>query len=155
VHPPAVVLPQGASKQEEEEDPFALLAPLKPAEPRPPAPVVPASLPVPATPLLRLQEVWRAEVEGQRVVKAGLSGRVTWAPELAGTTSVPAVGFALQYKGSSEAVSDALSSARAHPGLVKPGWPALTPHVPEEEGLAGLTADVVLARQLLAPPVIM
>jgi hypothetical protein len=154
LHPLLHLVAQGATKQDEE-DPFALLAPLKPAEPKASAPVVPASLPVPSTPLLRLQEVWRAEVEGQRIVKAGLSGRVTWAPEVASATSVPAVGFALQYKGSAEAVQDALSSARAHPGLVKPGWPALTPHVPEEEGLAGLTADVVLARQLLAPPVIM
>lgn len=134
-----------------------------------------APLAVPPAPLLRLQEVWRAEVVGGQITRAGLDGSVGWVPELA-AAQVPAVCFSLMPAGGAAgalqqagAVASALSNARAHPQSTRPGRHpgaaallksmaaaagASAPAPAADDDKGWFTADVASAKQLLAPALV-
>lgn len=76
--------------------------------------------PVPKEPVLRLVEVWRGEVAGGKLVRAGLSGRVEWLGQEA-KAQVRTVQFSLQAGGATEPVCQALCSARRHEATAKAG----------------------------------
>lgn len=153
---------QAPPPADDEDDPFAFIkAPLAAKEAPKPAAPMPI---VPPSSLLRLSEVWEAEVEGSDITRARLQGSVSWVPELASAT-VPAIPFCLSLdgpvphsKGSSEAeelLMAALGRAHAHSTMSPFQWPAATqPPVPSsgvEPGTPAFVADVRAAKSQLAP----
>uniref|UniRef100_A0A7S0S610 MHD domain-containing protein n=1 Tax=Chlamydomonas leiostraca TaxID=1034604 RepID=A0A7S0S610_9CHLO len=173
------VMPQASSGQDdhmgftpekkpapaEDDDPFGFIkAPLAAkAEEAPKAPAAPTPV-VPPAPLLRLSEVWEAEVVGASITRSRLRGSLQWVPELVSAT-VPAIPFCLSLSGAvphskgspggSEAARTALGRAHAHSTMRPFAWPApATPPVPSsgvEPGTPGFVADVMSAKAQLAP----